>query len=469
VSVDRPFLTAEVARAAVAADLDAVDAALARLRETSTDMVGNAFRVEVADRLETQLRVIGGLSYRMFAELADPPDGDDRPVTRPGVKLRDVLAHRLRLVPAEVGRRFKVAARITARRSLTGQPLAPELPALADAVEDGAVGERHIKEICDAIDVLPAAVADQKGRAELTLVRHARRQDAAFVAAVGRRLADTLNPDGLFDDRDRMTRRSMTLGRQGPDGMSRLSGWVTPEGRAYVEALQAAVRPGHHVPDAEQTVVDAATDTRTNPQRLHDALLWGLRAGLGSGSLGTHRGIPVTVIATVTVDQMEQAVRAMADPAVPMPAAARTGGGSSLPMRELIRMAGNGIHYLAVFDDHGERPIYLGRSTRIATADQRIVCHARDRGCTRPDCTTGGYECEVHHTPNWNPDGATDADTLHFACPRDHKLVTDGHASTTVTDDGRLAWTIGDDPPAINHLHHDHELLDDDVGEGEEA
>lgn len=294
-------------------------------------MVGNAFRVEVADRLETQLRVIGGLSYRMFAELADPPDGDDRPVTRPGVKLRDVLAHRLRPVPAEVGRRFKVVARITARRSLAGQPLPPELPALADAVSEGAVGERHVKEICDAIDVLPAAVANHEARAERTLVGHARRQDAAFVATVGRRLADTLNPDG----------------------MSRLSGWVTPEGRAYLEALQAAVRPGHHVPGAEQAVVDAATDTRTNPQRLHDALLWGLRAGLESGNLGTHRGIPVTVIATVTVDQMEQAARAMADPAVPMPAPARTGGGSSLPMRELIRMAGNGIHYLAVFDGHG--------------------------------------------------------------------------------------------------------------------
>jgi hypothetical protein len=469
VSVDRPFVTAEVARARVGADLDVIDAALTRLRETSTDMVGNAFRVEVTERLETQLRITWGLSYRMFAELADPPDGEDRPVTRPGVKLRDVLARRLRIVPAEVGRRFKVAARITRRRSLTGTPLPPELPALADAVEAGAVGEGHIKEVCDALDALPAAAAHHKERAERTLVRHARTQDAAFVASVGRRLADTLNPDGLFDDRDRMNRRSMTLGRQGPDGMSRLSGWITPEGRAYVEAVQAAVRPGHHLPGAEQTVVDAATDDRSGPQRLHDALLWGLRAGIESGNLGSHRGIPVTVIATVTVDQLEQAAHAMADPDVPMPAPARTGGGSSLPVRDLIRMAGNGIHYLAVFDGHSERPIYLGRSTRIATADQRIVCHARDKGCTRPDCTAGGYDCEVHHTPDWYPDGATDADTLHFACPPDHKLVSDGHASTTVTEDGRLAWAVGDDPPAINHIHHDDELLDDDVGDGEEA
>jgi hypothetical protein len=469
VSADRPFLTAEVARARVGADLAVIDAALTRLRATSTDLVGNAFRVEVADRLEAQLRIARGLSYRMFAEMADPPDGDDRPVNGPGVKLRDVLAHRLRLVPAEVGRRFKVAARITTRRTLTGVSLPPELPVLADAVEDGAVGEEHIKQICDAIDALPAAVAHHKERVERTLVRHARRQDAAFVAAVGRRFADTLNPDGLFDDRDRMNRRSMTLGRQGPDGMSRLSGWITPEGRAYVETLQAAVRPGHHVPGAEQTVVDAVTDQRSGPQRLHDALLWGLRTGIESGSLGAHRGIPVTVIATVTVDQMQQAAQAMADPDIAMPAPARTGGGSALPMRDLIRMASNGIHYLAVFDRHSERPIYLGRSARIATADQRIICHARDHGCTRPGCTVWGYGCEVHHTPNWDPDGATDADKLHFACPSDHKLLTDGHASTTVTEDGRLAWSIGEDPPDINRIHHDHELLDDDPPPGDEC
>jgi hypothetical protein len=45
-------------------------------------------------------------------------------------------------------------------------------------------------------------------------------------------------------------------------------------------------------------------------------------------------------------------------------------------MRDLIRMAADGIHYLAVFDNHTERPLYLGRQARIATADQRIICYA---------------------------------------------------------------------------------------------
>ena len=45
-------------------------------------------------------------------------------------------------------------------------------------------------------------------------------------------------------------RRGLALGEQGPDGMSRLSGWIDPETRCYVEAVTAAVRPGRHLPDA---------------------------------------------------------------------------------------------------------------------------------------------------------------------------------------------------------------------------
>ena len=460
----RPFLTAEVARDQVGAELDAIDAALDRLRTTSTDLVGNGFRIAVAERLERQHRMVRGLSYRVFGEIMDPPDGLHDAAFPAGVRVRDVLCRRLRITTAEVTRRAKLAARIRVRRTLTGESVPPELPALADAVAAGDLGEDHIREVCTALKLLPHAAAGQKDRAERTLVRHARTQDAAFVAEVGRKLADTLNPDGIFDDRDRENRRGIVLGPQGPDGMSRLSGRVTPEGRAYLEAVGAAVRPGHHLPGHDGEVVDGATDTRSDAQRLHDAMAWGLRAGIESGSLGRHRGIPVTVVVTTTLADIEQAGQATVDPSVSMPAPARTGGGSAVPMRDLIRMAANGIHYLAVFDDHSDRPLYLGRSTRIASLDQRIMCHARDQGCTRPGCVVPGYRCEVMHTPDWNPNGATDADKLHFGCGPDHSLVTRGHANTAVAADGRLAWTVGADPPEVNRIHHTSELLERDGG-----
>lgn len=445
-------MSAEQARERISAALDAVDAAHDVLRETSSDVVGNGFRVEVADRLETQHRANRGLMYRIFAEIADPPDGSGFVGA-----VRDKLWARLRITPNEITRRFRLAARIRPRRSLTGPSVPPELPALAAAVADGAVGEDHIRAVCAAVDVLPSCVSPTDAAdAERALVQHATKLDAGIVAKLGRRIADHLNPDGLFNDEDRARRRRLHLGPQGPDGMSRLSGLLDPEARAYFEAVEAAVRPGRHQPDGAAL---EPRDRRTPAQRCHDAFKLGLETAVASGRLGVHRGRPVSVIVTTTLAELDRAAHAVVDPSVPMPAPAATGGGSRLPMPDLIRMAAKGIHYLAVFDDHTSRPLYLGREKRIATADQRLICHARDRGCTRPNCLEPGYHCEVHHSPDWADGGRTNADELFFACGCDHAAASRGEWRTEVNGDGRLGWTDGNGPPEINHAHHPDELL----------
>jgi len=445
-------VSAEEARARIRAALDAIDAAHAVLRDTDSDVVGNNFRVDVAERLETQDRANRGLMYRFFGEIVDPPDGSEG---TPAV--REMLSARLRITRGEIVRRFKLAARIRPRRSLTGPPLQPELPELAAAVAAGAVGEDHIRAVCRAVDVLPACVAPADvTEAERTLVHHATKLDAGVVIKLGQRIADYLNPDGLFSDEDRARRRGLSLGPQGADGMSRLSGLLDPEARAYFEAIEAAVRPGRHQPDSAEP---QERDQRSPAQRCHDALKLGLETATSSGKLGMHRGHPVTVIATTTLADLNQAAHAVVDPSIPMPAPATTGGGSRLPMRDLICMASTAIHYLAVFDDHTERPLYLGRQKRLATADQRLICYARDRGCTRPNCLESGYRCEVHHSPDWAQGGRTDADKLFFACGCDHGGASRGEWHTVVTDNGRLGWTDGNGPPQINHAHHPEELL----------
>nr|WP_046283490.1 HNH endonuclease signature motif containing protein [Mycobacterium sp. UM_NZ2] len=455
-------LGAVAAREQVCAALDAIDAAHSVLRATSTDLVGNAIRIEVADRLENQERVNRGLMYRIFGELADPPDGSGSIA-----EARAAVWKRLRITPREITRRCRLAARIRPRRSLTGTVIPPELPALATAVESGSIGEDHIRAICQAVDVLPGSVTPpQIAQAEAALVSHASRVDAGVLTKIGQRIADHLNPDGLFSDRDRARRRSLTLGRQGPDGMSKLTGLLDPQTRAYFEAVAAAVRPGRHNPDA---TAPAAGDNRSPAQRCHDALRLALSTAIASGKLGTHRGHPVTVVVTTTLAELNQAAHATSDPSVPMPPPALTGGGSRLPMRDLIAMAAKSMHYLAVFDDHTKRPLYLGRQKRIATADQRLICYARDRGCTRPNCLEPGYHCEVHHSTPWAHGGRTNADELFFACSCDHTDTTDGHQHTIPTN-GRLGWTDGTGPPQINHAHHPEELLRGDTDPpGDEA
>jgi hypothetical protein len=447
-----PAISAEQARERINSALDAIDAAHDLLRDTPSDLVGTTFRVDVAERLETQERTNRGLMYRFFAEIADPPDD-----TASIALMRSALWARLRITPNEITRRCKLAARIRPRRSLTGPPLPPQLPALAAAVAAGSLGDDHIRAVCRSIDVLPGSVSPaDTATAERTLVEHATTVDAGIVAKLGQRIADYLNPDGLFSDDDRARRRALHLGPQGPDGMSRLTGVLDPQARAYFEAIDAAVRPGRHQPDDARD--PAPRDDRSPAQRSHDALKLGLHTAIASGGLGTHRGHPVTVVVTTTLAELNQAANAAVDPSVPTPAPARTGGGSRLPMPDLIRMAANTIHYLAVFDDHTERPLYLGRQKRVATADQRLICYARDRGCTRPNCLESGYRCEVHHSPDWARGGRTDADTLYFACGTNHGMASRGELRTQVVN-GRLGWTDGTGPPEINHAHHPDELL----------
>jgi hypothetical protein len=136
------------------------------------------------------------------------------------------------------------------------------------------------------------------------------RQDAG-------RIDEIFNPDGDYDEADRARRRGLHLGAQGRDGMSRLSGFIDPETRAYVEAVTAAVRPGRHLPDA--TLAEVADD-RSGAQRCHDGIKLGLKASIGSGAMGSHRGHPVTVIVRTTLAELNQAAHAVTNPDIPMPA-----------------------------------------------------------------------------------------------------------------------------------------------------
>ncbi|OBI71493.1 13E12 repeat family protein [Mycobacterium sp. E740] len=449
------FVTGQVARERIGVLLDRVDDAYAELRQLSSDEVGTGFRLAMAERFEHQQRTNRGLMYRVFGELARPPDE-----AGPAPGWTDKIWARVRIAPNEIRRRVKVAELIRPRRSLTGPPLPPELPVLAEAVEQGVIGDDHLRVIEEALKKLPSNTSEQdRTEVQTSLVREASKNDAEVLRQVARKIDEIFNPDGHYDEKDRERRRGLTLGRQGRDGMSRLSGYVDPETRCYVEAVAAAVRPGRHLPDG---TTEEVRDERSAAQRCHDGIKLGLKAGIASGGLGAHRGHAVTVIARTTLAELDQAAHAVIDPMVSMPGPARTGGDTALPMRDLIRMAADGIHYLAVFDDHSERPIYLGRQKRVATADQRIVCYARDGGCTRPNCTAPGYHSEVHHCPDWADGGATNADMLFFACGPDHKLVTDGHWRTEVTEAGRLAWTDGTRPAEINHAHHPEELLHTD-------
>ena len=197
----------------IRAALDAVDAGYARLRAACSDSVGNAFRVEVAERLETQHRINRGQMYRFFGELIEPPDGPDDPDLPAGTVISKLLWQRLRITTGEVQRRMPHRRPHPSAphpdRPATAARTAPAWPPPSRTARSATTTSPRS---ASALDVLPSAVPEhKKDVSERILVRHATESGRHFVKHIGRGIADHLNPDGLFDENDRARRRGNLL------------------------------------------------------------------------------------------------------------------------------------------------------------------------------------------------------------------------------------------------------------------
>ena len=124
-----------------------------------------------------------------------------------------------------------------------------------------------------------------------------------------------------------------------------------------------------------------------------------------------------------------------------------SGGGTVIPISEVIRMASHANHYLAVFDKATGSALDLFRARRVASAAQRIMLIARDGGCTKPGCTVPAYGTQVHHAArDWADGGQTNIDELGLACPPDNRMVEPGGWSTRMNEETDVEWI----PPDIS-------------------
>jgi hypothetical protein len=456
--------------AALSSDRETVQAALDRYEAACTDLATVSFAaltgrelLAILARRETLARQGAAVEHRVINRLASACT----PGELGGTSWASVLADRLGIGKTEARRRVEEAADLGPRATLSGEPLEPKLPTFAEGVAAGTVGAEHVKIARAFFKNVPAHVDDQtRAQVEIDLGGHARELGPEAFRQAADRMLYLLDQDGPFSDVDRERRRGLTIGRQRHDGMSPISGLLDPQGRATFEAVLAKLAaPGMCNPANQSPQVDGEpspdairSDARTQPQRNHDALTAAGRALLASGQLGQLNGLPVTVIVSTTVAELQSGA-----------GHAVTAGGTLLPIPDLIRMASHAYHYLAVFDGKNV-PLYLGRDKRFASPGQRIVLHALDRGCTKPGCTAPGYASQAHHAEcDWIDGGLTNIDDLTFACGPDNRLVTKGGWRTRKRADGRTEWI----PPPhldagqarVNNYHHPERLIappDDD-------
>ena len=440
----------------IAARFDALHAAVSELLEVSFDALTTPEQLALLERLERETRRLPVAGHALIKQL-----GRQASETELGGKLAHALANRLRISRGEAARRIHEADDLGPRQSVTGEPLPPRLEATATCQCDGQIGGGHVAVIRRFFEQLPCCVdAATRARVEAKLARHATQFRPDQLAKLADKLTDCLNPDGNFTDEDRARRRGLILGKQDVDGMSRLTGWLTPEARAGLEAMLARLaapgmcNPADATPCVDGSPLEAAIqgDTRSEAQRNHDALNAAFRAVLASGKLGQHNGLPASIIVTTTLKDLEAGC-----------GKALTGGGSLLPMSDVIRMASNAHHYLAIFDKGRALALYHRR--RLASPAQRIVLYAKDRGCSHPGCDVPGYLTEVHHVTPWSQCRETHIDELTLGCGPHHQLAEQGW-TTRKRADGITEWVppghLDRGQPRINTFHHPEKLLGDD-------
>jgi len=435
---------------------DALKADFKRALDLSFDALTTPERLALLQCCETFRRQLPALEHPLINQVGQQADA-----TELGGKLPSALANRLRITRAEASRRISEAADLGERRAITGEPLPPRLEATAAAQREGRIGAGHVAVIRSFCHRLPDFIdVETQVKAEAQLARLATEHRPDELSKLADKLSDCLNPDGSFTDADRARRRGITLGKQDIDGMSPINGYLTPEARATIDAVFAKLAaPGMCNPadlspcvsgTPSQQVIEH--DTRSCAQRNHDALTAAGRALLASGELGQHNGLPATIIVTTTLRELEAAV-----------GKGLTGGGTLLPMSDVIRLASHAHHYLAIFDKG--KAIGLYHTKRLASPGQRIVLYAKDRGCSFPDCDVPGYFTEVHHVTPWAKTHTTDIDDLALGCGGHHPLAEQGW-TTRKNHDGDTEWIppphLDYGQPRTNTFHHPEKLLSDD-------
>ncbi|VEG45573.1 protein of uncharacterised function DUF222 [Mycolicibacterium flavescens] len=442
------------------AAVTALRAAFEEAAACDVDLLTRQDLVMALDELEALGCQLPAMRHRLLARL----QVEATPQQMGAKSWKEVLRVRWRISTTEANRRLTEAALLAPRQGLTGPSLPPALPATAVAQAHGLINGEHVDVIRKAVDRLPGFVdAATREQFEVDLVRTA-------VGVGPKELKDSadltlflLDQDGPEpDDTERARKRGVTKGKQRADGMIDIVGTLTPEAWAVWEVIFAKyAAPGMCNPDDPEpctsgtpTQVQIDNDHRSLAQRQHDAMIAVGRIALMSGELGQLNGLPVSIIIRTTLRELESRA-----------GVGTTGGGTVMPIADVIRLAGHANHYLAVFDGATGSALDLFRAKRIATPAQRIMLIARDGGCTKPCCTVGAYGCQVHHVEaDWSKGGNTNVDELGLACGADNRSVNeDGGWTTRMNERCEVEWLpppeLDTGQARLNYYHRPERLL----------
>ncbi len=288
-----------------------------------------------------------------------------------------------------------------------------ELPATEKALQDGEIGEDHLRAIRrvrrvfgpELTAALEQRIVEVASHNDPTLTRR-------FVDAIIQQYA----PEASDDEAECQREKRYVHLSESMDGWWHLDGLLDAASGAEVAAAlevfaQSAGRDdrrnlGARRCDALAEIAGRALDETDRPTGLGHITL-----NLTPDQLASGIGVswPSGVLATRT-DVAERSCSAEATLVV------------GLPTDE--------VHW---------QPLAVGFARRYASKAQRAALAARDGAtCVHPGCSVPAHRCIAHHIRHWGQGGPTDLSNLVLVCRYHHRRIHLGRLLLVLTMDGRF-------------------------------
>lgn len=226
------------------------------------------------------------------------------------------------------------------------------------------------------------------------------------VDAANRKHAPHSNPNAGFE------KRSVTFGRRKADGTVDIHINATAGHAALMKAhMDKGLAPNSNLPEELQGEVDP----RTPQQRRFDQF-FAIFEQYEQESQKANGGAASVVLA-LTLDDLADGDAAMLYD---------TNTGIEVDCFDLVRLGMDGTtDFLLQVDGVTSVPLWMGRTSRLASVAQRIAMFAVQGVCSWLGCTAAMSECEAHHIVAWIKGGNTDIENLTGLCREHHRCNND--------------------------------------------
>lgn len=353
----------------------------------------------------------------------------------------DLLRHVLNIGARDASGRVRLAAAVTGRTTLTGQPVGPAHPQTAAALVAGSISVRAAGTIVRTVDKLDDVVVDQAGPLfEANLIGFATDHDPETLGRFASGMRARVDQDGAFRELERAQRRRELTLRRRADGSGTLTGELTCEAAEYVETMLDTLAKPKLDPETGQR------DLRTPGQRRHDALLEAMKLLLASGRLPAANGCATTLVLRADLDDFARGE-----------GVAWTAHGVGVPTDVAKGWLDPEARAILVLLSKTKGIVAYSDKQRLFTEQQRLAMFARDKGCSYWGCDSTFSWTQAHHVTDYTTTRRTCVDDGALACTANHATFQRmGWRSEMINGYPHWvppSWADPEQRPRRNHLH----------------